>query len=381
MHIFVTKRELLRLFQHCKNVVDPKCTMPVLLNSLIECEDDSTIRVSATDMHTSLSGTTEATIEEPGSAAVDTRLFCDAVKAMPEGSLSVRTRVAGSTMELTSEDSRRRYEIPCISSDSFPMLPVPASDCNLLDLDVEVLERFIAQTLFSISEDLSRDVLCTALLEVKDECVCMVTADRHRLSKSSHMCRTLANMTMLIPRKTVLTLRGLAEEAMSASRGTNGGSVKIEHSGSHGFFTFDTIRLASTLVDGTFPPYQSVFGSARTGTVIIPQRKELMRAIKGVALVASKRSNGVKLKIRSDVMEIESESTESGRAYDEVAVDYDGEPVTLGVCAPYMLDVMGVMRCDSVSMLLGGEVDPIVMRPTDDTEAEEFTSILMPMRI
>ena len=77
-------------------------------------------------------------------------------------------------------------------------------------------------------------------------------------------------------------------------------------------------------------------------------------------------------------MRITSESPESGDGFDEVSVDYDGAPITIGFNAKYFLDVLGSLEEEDVILGLSGELDPAVVRPASD---RQFLAVVMPMRI
>jgi DNA polymerase-3 subunit beta len=97
-----------------------------------------------------------------------------------------------------------------------------------------------------------------------------------------------------------------------------------------------------------------------------------------VSVAASERTGGVKLSLGKATMRITSESPESGEGFDEVPVEYDGPPMTIGFNAKYFLDVLGALDDDEVQLGLGGELDPAVIRPVG---ARQFLAVVMPMRI
>ena len=77
-------------------------------------------------------------------------------------------------------------------------------------------------------------------------------------------------------------------------------------------------------------------------------------------------------------MRFTSESPDSGEGFDEVAVDYDGPDVTIGFNARYFLDVLGSLDEERVEIGIGGELDPVVVRPA---ASSDYLAVIMPMRI
>jgi DNA polymerase III subunit beta len=61
-----------------------------------------------------------------------------------------------------------------------------------------------------------------------------------------------------------------------------------------------------------------------------------------------------------------------------VVVDYDGPDLTIGFNARYFLDVLGALDEDRVEIGIGGELDPVVIRPHGSSD---YLAVIMPMRI
>jgi DNA polymerase-3 subunit beta len=100
-----------------------------------------------------------------------------------------------------------------------------------------------------------------------------------------------------------------------------------------------------------------------------------------VSLAASDRTGGVKLDVTSGSMRITSESPESGDGFDEVRVDYSGPEVVIGFNARYFLDVLGAIDDEEVVLGVGGDLDPAVIRPAAESDAQSYKAVVMPMRI
>ena len=82
-----------------------------------------------------------------------------------------------------------------------------------------------------------------------------------------------------------------------------------------------------------------------------------------------------------NVMRFESESPESGAAFDEVPIEYDGPEFMIGFNARYFLDVLAAMEEEDVVLGVSGELDPAVLRPAEQTTTASFLAVVMPMRI
>lgn len=376
MQVTVSKKEFLRLLGRCQGVADKKSTMPMLGNVLLTSEGNSGLRVSATDLYLSISGTVSAEVTTGGSVAVGARDLFERVKMMPDGMLSIHTSDSSATT-LRAAGQPRRYTLHGIPGEEFPALPQPEADAESSSLKVEVLQQLISATHFSISTDETRLHLNSALFEWNGTSVSMVTTDGHRLSKMKlTAAKQKAGLTMLLPMKAILELKRLCEEA----RAEGAKEIHLNHKGPDAFFRVGNVQFAVKLVDAQFPPYQQVIPSSTSNEIRAP-RAAVADALRAVSIAASDRTGGVKVVLDRDVIRFVSESPESGDGFDEVPVEYAGKTLTVGFNARYFLDVLGAIEDDELTLGISGELDPAVIRPGKEPSGSEYLAVIMPMRI
>jgi DNA polymerase-3 subunit beta len=383
MHVVVTKRDLLKILGRCQGVADKKSTMPVLGNVLLEVEGTDRLKLSATDLHLSVTGTVIAEVETGGSVALPARDLFERVRMMPEGKLAIATS-SGAATTIRAVGSARRFTLHGMPGEEFPQLPAPDPSSQPMPIDVRALGQLIAGTYFSISTDDTRAHLNSALFEWEGERVRMVTTDGHRLSKMETLVRGReGTVTFLIPLKGVLELKRLCDEAATEAKAEGGSDVteiKISHGGPNAFFDLPGMRFSVKLVDAQFPPYQQVIPE-HSEHIVRAGRAELADALKAVSVAASDRTGGIRLTLAASKMRFESESPESGQGFDEVAVDYDGPEVTVGFNARYFLDVLGAIDDADVVLGVSGELDPAVIKPATASGTTTYLAVVMPMRI
>lgn len=378
MHVTVAKKELLRVLGRCQGVADKKSTMPVLGNVLLEASKNA-LGLSATDLVLAVRGEVDAEVKKPGSVAVGAKDLFERVRMMPEGQLSLEVD-EGSTMIIRATSSARRYTIHGVPGEEFPNLP-KADGKDWIELEASVMSRLISSTYFSISTDETRLHLSSALFELEDNRLRMVTTDGHRLSKMEIRAPEVSGAgSMLIPLKGILELRRLCDEAISDQSGEGPPKIRLMKSGPNVYCQLAGFRFSVKLVDAQFPPYQQVIPSQSASAVRAP-RGALSDALKAVSIAASDRTGGVKLTLSSGALRVESESPEAGEGFDELSVDYEGEGLTIGLNAKYFLDVLGAITDDEVILGLSGELDPAVVRPGGEASDRDYLAVIMPMRI
>lgn len=376
MDFIVPKKDLLRLVSRCQGVADKKSAMPALSNVLLSA-DTGLLSVSATDLYLSITGSCSAEVVTPGGVALPARELFDRVKAMPEGPVQLTTTVGGQTT-LRALSSPRRFTIHGIPSSDFPPLPKPDAEAPTLSLPTELMAKLISRTHFSVSTDETRPQINSALFEWSGDRVRMVTTDGHRLSKMEAVVEGVnATATMLIPRKAIVELKRLADDAKAEK---NQSTLVISQSGPNAFFELAGMRFGVKLVDTQFPNYRQLLPKTTQRSVLIP-RKAFAEALDAVRIAASDRNGGVKITTTQGLVRITSESPESGNGFDEIPVDFQGTDLTIGFNARYLLDVLGALDDDAILLGISGELDPTTLRPATETPLEDFIGLVMPMRV
>ena len=376
MHAVVSKRDLGRILARCQGVADKKSTMPVLGNVLLEATKDGELLLAATDLYLGVSGSISARIEKPGSVAVGARDLFERVKMMPDGNIALAQQPDGSVV-IRAQGQARRYTLKGLPGSEFPTLPQPGEGAASMVLGTEVLADLIAKTHFSIAADDTRPHLNSALLQLEGNNVRMVTTDGHRLSKMEiQQPEHEATASMLIPLKGIQELKRLCDEAKSDGTG----NISVVQSGTNAFFRVPGLQLGIKLVEVQFPPYAQVIPQSTQHQVLAP-RALVADALKAVSLAANDRTGGVKVTLVSNVMRFTSESPESGDGFDEVPVDYDGNELTVGFNAHYLLQVLSSIEQDDVVLGVSGELDPATIRPGTPSARGDYLAVIMPMRI
>lgn len=375
MDIVVPKKDLQKLLERCHGVADKKSAVPALANVLLTAEG-RTIRVAATDLYLGMSGECEAEVATRGAIAIPAKDTFERVKAMPEGPVQI-TVTEGARATIKAVGQPRRYTLPGLPGNDFPLLPKAGPDAPALELPVDVLALLMERTHFSISLDETRAHVNSALFEWSGDLVRMVSTDGHRLSKmESRVPGASATTSMLIPLKAIGELRRLVDAARAAKATV----VQIRQAGPNAFFDVAGIQFSVRLIDAQFPPYESVLPAAPPFEVRAPRLK-LVDAIKALQVAASEKTGGVKFTFTGGALRLTTESPEHGAGFDQVDIDYAGKEVTIGLNAKYVLDVLTAFDDDDAVLAFASELDPMVVKPGADTPGDSYIGVIMPCRL
>jgi DNA polymerase III subunit beta len=374
MELVVRKTDLLRELQLFQGIVERKNTIPILANVLLEAGNNGEVKMLATDLEVGLRSKCQATVSKPGSLTLPAKKLYEIVKALPETDVRIEEDKGGVKVAADRFDSRMQT----LPREDFPTLPEPTGHISAT-LKRDVLRQMVSKTQFAITGEDTRYFLNGALFLLRPDAMGLVSTDGHRLAHIN-VAREAATgkakgseeeVRVILPRKTLLELGRLLAEGE--------GDILYERGENHLFFTLGDRLLISRMIDGQFPAFERVIPKNNDKHVEF-DRDRLTAAVKRVALLSNERSRAVKVQIDKGKVEIASSSPEFGEAKEVLMVDYAAAPVTICFNAQYVLDFLGVVETDTVSLDFKDEMSQAVLKPVG-AEGYEYTYVIMPMRI
>ena len=372
MELVVRKTDLLRELQLFQGIVERKNTIPILANVLIEATGDE-VKLLATDLEVGLRSRCAAAVSKGGSLTLPAKKLYEIVKALPETDVRIEEDRNGVKVAADRFDSRMQT----LPREDFPSLPEGTGTYSA-SLRRDVLKQMVAKTQFAITGEDTRYFLNGALFILRPDSMSLVSTDGHRLAlitvprgEGSRRGKPEEEVRVILPRKTLLELGRLLAEGE--------GDIQYERGENHLFFDIGGRLLISRMIDGQFPAFERVIPKSNDKRVEF-DRDRLTNAVKRVALLSNERSRAVKFQMDKGKVEIASSSPEFGEAKEVLMVDYAAAPVTICFNAQYVLDFLGVVETDSVSLEFKDEMSQAVMKPLG-ADGYDYTYVIMPMRV
>jgi DNA polymerase III subunit beta len=367
MELVVRKNDLLRELQLFQGIVERKNTIPILANVLIEADGEE-VRMLATDLEVALRSRCPATVAKSGSLTLPAKKLYEILRALPETDVRIAEDKNGVKVAADRFDSRMQT----LPQDDFPKLPEPTRTTQAT-LPRAALKEMVAKTQFAITGEDTRFFLNGAKFVLKPGSLAMVATDGHRLAlvEVEHDVGITEEIGVILPKKTILELGKLLAEGE--------GDVLFERGENHLFFEIGGRVLISRMIDGQFPAYERVIPKENDKRIEF-ERERLTSAVKRVALLSNERSRSVKVEVGPGKVDVTSSSSEFGEAREELAAEYEGDPLTISFNAQYVLDFLNVVETDLVALSLKDEVSQAVMTPVS-AEGYSYTYVIMPMRI
>ncbi|OSC39302.1 DNA polymerase III subunit beta [Mycobacterium decipiens] len=363
--------------------------VPVLAGVLLTGSDDG-LTISGFDYEVSAEAQIAAEIASPGSVLVSGRLLSDITRALPNK--PVDFYVDGNRVALTCGSAR--FSLPTMAVEDYPTLPTLPEETGLLP--AELFAEAISQVAIAAGRDDTLPMLTGIRVEISGSTVVLAATDRFRLAVRELTWSALSpdvETAVLVPAKT------LAEAAKAGIDGTEvrlslGAGMAVGKDGLLGI-SGNGKRSTTRLLDAEFPKFRQLLPTEHTAVATMDVA-ELTEAIKLVALVAD-RGAQVRMEFADGTLRLSAGADDVGRAEEDLAVDYAGEPLTIAFNPTYLTDGLNSLRSERVSFGFTTPGKPALLRPVskdDDGVAgladskgpfpavsTDYVYLLMPVRL
>ena len=363
MEIRVDRTELLRELVPMQGIVERRTTIPVLSHLLLRAEEDR-LAIAATDLEVSLTSSCAGEVQEEGELAVQAKKLLEIMRAADGDAVTLRIDQDGVLTILVGQSV---FKIRGLPADDFPTLPQVAAEPVLIPF--ETFRSMIGKVFFAISSEESRFQLSGALLEMREETLALVATDGHRLALVETEADGVAEAEgVLVPRKALQELQRFEGDEMAFRRS--------EH---HLSFNVGRRQLICRILEGTFPDYERVI-SRDNDKVVIAERKSLQGVIQRVSLLTGDRSRAIKLELEEGQLIFSAANPDLGEAREEVACEYAGEPLAMGLNPDYLLQFLGATDTERVRYELKDESSQCIAYPVDGAD-KRYVCVVMPIRL
>lgn len=375
MKLRIARDELLTGLQRVQGVVEKRNTMPILSNILLEAKPEG-VEIQATDLEIGMRGLYKATVQEPGSITLSARKLYEILKELRDGEIEL---TVAENKWATIQAGKSQFKIVGLPSTDYPQMPAierdeltPLAGIGMIDL--------IRKTLFAVGDNDARYILNGLLVSLttsdKKTTLRLVGTDGHRLAVAEQeLAGTSAKdipkeIKAIIPKKAAHEMRRLLEEG-------GDGEPLIGFTKNLMIFRKSGLLLTSRLMEGNYPNYQQVIPKEHDRKILV-DKGEFEGALRRVAVLSRDKTNAIKMTFGPSRMTLFASNPDFGEATEELTAKYTGEPLTTGFNARYLLDVLGVVDGDSVSLQMETPLSPCLIREPGQAG---FTCVVMPIKV
>jgi len=363
MKFSVSKEKLLEGLQTVQNVVSTRTTLPILSNVLLQAGEGG-VRLTTTDLDVGISGTIDAAVDKAGATTLPARRLFGIVRELPAAEVTVEI---DSKNVASIRCGQSFFKILGLPEEEFPPLP-RFENAKEFALSQKQLGDALKKTSYAISTDETRYVLNGILFSFKENKLTMVATDGRRLALVDIEVEFARSQEadLIVPSKCVTELARLVRQDGDLKMSVGENQVAFEVGGT---------LLVSKLIEGNYPNYRQVIpGEAKERITL--ERELFLQAVHRVALLASEKSNSVKLVFTKGNLEIAANTPDVGEARESVAVAYKGRDLSIAFNPDFLMAPLRALPEDEVYLDLIDEMSPGVIKINSP-----FLYVLMPMRI
>ena len=364
MKISCLRTDLVTAVSNVSRAVSAKAAIPALEGVLIKAYGEK-LNISGYNLEIGITTDVDATIRQEGEIVLSAKLFLDIVRRLPEEILTIET---DDRMVTYITCGQVDYQIVGMSSVEYPDLP-SFQQTDSISINAKLLRDMIRQTVYAVSDNLSKPIYTGSLFEIKEKNMKIVAIDGFRMAIRSEAVESESNTSFVVPGKTQMEVLKLLTN--------DDENIEISVGQRHITFKINTYSVISRLIEGTFLDYQSTIPAGAKTELVISTRK-MIDSVERMSLLNSDRiQSPVRCKFNENEIRLSCASA-VGRANDVISVPIIGESMEIGFNNRYMLEALKNTDTDEVKLVLNGPVSPIVIRPV---QGDSFLSIVVPVRL
>src|SRR3990172_976438 len=363
MDVHVERDTFFRAIQLVENIVEPRQTLPVLSNVLIEANDGE-LTVTATDLEVGVCVKVPATVQQTGKVTLSAKKLLEIVKELPPKSMALTVQEHAWVFLRCGGAS---YKLVGLPAEDFPTIQ-EISGVSVV-LAGRAVREMLSRTAFAVSHDETRRVLNGVFFLLQEKDIRCVATDGHRLALAQRdITRGQGTASGIVPRKAVQEIGRVlsGDEEIQLTLSENQFSLRTEK-----------VLLTARLIEGQFLNYEQVIPRQHQKRVLIP-REEFAAIIRRVSVLSEERTKPVKIQISRGVMKMTASSPELGEAEEALPVEYEGDEMIIGFNSRYLLEAINPIEMDQISMELKDGLSPGVIKGVGE---EDTLCVIMPMRI
>jgi DNA polymerase-3 subunit beta len=366
MKFSITQSEFAEVIQTVVGTVPSKSTLPVLSTLLIEA-GGGRLTVTATDLDISVRTAVDCEVSEKGRTCLPARRLADIVRELPPDNVEVAVEQDKALLKCR----KGQFKLMGLDPADYPKLPEVSAERQVV-IGTEALRKMIRRCIYAVSNDETRPMLNGVLIELGQGTFGMVATDGHRLAyvKREQEVEKGSLGDIIVPPKALNQVLRLAADE----------NVKVGFAKNYAVFEMGKTTVYCRLLEGPFPDYRQVIPSEHSKKVTM-SRLELIGAIRRVSVLADQATRQIKIGLREGSIEVATRTADVGEGTEELPAQYSGGEMDIGFNAGYLLDSLGTMETDEVTLAASTPVSASVIWPGEQEKGEELICLVMPVRL
>jgi DNA polymerase-3 subunit beta len=369
MKFIASTGTLLKHLQSVQGVISSNSLLPILENFLFEL-NDGILKISTTDLHTSMTTSLEVESASKGKIAVPSKMLMETLKSLPEQPINFGWNEENFAIEISSETGK--YRLSGEDGNDFPTIQ-ELKDGNNFKIPAKALSEAITNTLFAVSNDELRLAMTGVNFDMKLDKLEFAATDAHKLVKHTLQMELPTEGSVIVPKKALNLLKSVLPNSMEI--------VSVFFSDSNIFFSFEGNTLNCRLIDAKYPDYNAVIPAENPNVVRI-NRFDFLGALRRTSIYSNKTTNQVRLKIQGSTLIISAEDNDfASQAEERLICEYSGDDMEIGFNARFLIEMLNTIGTEEVIFELSLPSRPGLLFPGVKVDNVETLMLIMPVML
>ncbi len=373
MRFVCTKENLSYSLDLVSSIAGKHINLPILANILIHAEE-STVRLSSTNLEISIKTNLRAKVEKTGSFTVPAKTLTDFVHLLPDEQVDVELV----DNELSIKCASSSTKIKGSPADEYPIVPV-IEEKHAYTVDVNDFKDALSQVVFAAAKNEIRPELSGVyfgLFTERFQGLILAATDSYRLAERRVVVlQGKDEAKCIVPARTLyemIRLLGLGRNKQNES------IVRLWLSDNQIAIRYDDFETTSRLIDGKYPDYAQIIPDKFKTTAIF-SASAMINKIKAASLFTTTGVNAVSFDLNTNggSIGISSTSAQTGEHSSEIDAELSGEENSTLLNHRYVLDGLQNIETEDIELKMNSADSPCLFKAKGK---EGYVYIVMPIR-
>lgn len=372
MKFICSKALLLDIINTVQRAVPTKSTNPILECIKIDADARGSIRFTGNNTELCIEYTADCNIIRGGEMALDSKMFGDIIRRLPDGDVSVDVNEENHVTKIQA--GRTELNIRALDAIEFPTAP-EFDEKYSFSLSQAVLKKIVRQTIFAVSMNMARPIQTGMLFEVNGDALSVVAVDGVRLAlRNCKIASNGAGFKFVVPGNTLRELLKILKDDEEP--------VNIKLSDKHCMFDFGYYNVVTRLLEGDFLNYKPLLSTHNTIEVEVEVRP-LCESLERASLLVNddtvQKNDKVPVRLKPELEKMQINCmTSKGMIHDVIPVRLTGDELEIGFNYKYLLDALRATEEEKVKMEMSSPNSSCFIRSVGD---EDYIYIVQPIRL
>ncbi len=372
MKLEILQENLSKALISASRLVSSRPALPILSNILLETVAGR-LKISATNLETTLTLFLGAKILTAGSFTLPARSFTELIASLPAGKITLELS-EGQMQILSGKSSAKINGIP--ASEWPAPTEVLAKGGQTLETPSPDFISAVSQTAFSAATDDGRPVLTGVLfLPAVDGGLTLVATDGFRLSQKT--LKVAGQISLDSEKPPIIPAKALSEAARLAA---DSDKISLSLAKNQIIFSAEDVILSSRLIEGNFPAYEKIIPASHTLSVSLSS-SDLLRAIRAASIFARDNANIIRFQISDSRFLIQSAAAQVGENQSELDAKITGDSKEEFIIAfnyHYLIDLLTIAGDQEIIVEFS---TPLAAALFKMDKTPDFLHLIMPVRV